>query len=65
MSNVVGSAAGILWDYLNAQGPTSVSKLSKETELDTKLVQRALGWLDREDKLDFEMKGRTELVTLK
>ena len=65
MSEVVGSAAGVLWNYLSAQGPTSVSKLSKETELDTKIVQRALGWLDREDKLNFVMKGRTELVALK
>jgi predicted transcriptional regulator len=65
MSEIVGSAAGVLWNYLSAQGPTSVSKLSKETELDTKTVQRALGWLDREDKLNFVMKGRTELVALK
>jgi hypothetical protein len=65
MSSIVGSAAGVLWEYLSAQGPTSVTKLSKETELDSKLVQRAIGWLDREDKLAFEMKGRTELVALK
>ena len=65
MSEVVGSAAGTLWDYLSEYGPVSVSKLTKETELDTKLVQRALGWLAREDKISFEMKGRTELVTLK
>jgi len=65
MSSVVGSAAGVLWEYLSSQGPTSVTKLSKETELDTKLVQRAIGWLDREDKLAFQTKGRTELVALK
>jgi predicted transcriptional regulator len=65
MSDVVGSAAGVLWNYLSENGPTSISKLSKETELDTKTVQRALGWLHREDKLYFVMKGRTELVALK
>ena len=65
MSDVVGSAAGTLWDYLSEHGPTSVSKLTKQTELETKLVQRALGWLDREDKISFQMKGRTEMVALK
>ncbi len=65
MSNNIGQAAGVLWDYLSEQDPISVTKLTKETGLDAKLVQRALGWLDREDKLNFQMKGRTELVSLK
>jgi len=65
MSDLVGSAAGVLWDYLNAEGETSVSKLSKATELDSKTINRAIGWLAKEDKLTIALKGRTEIVALK
>ncbi|PCH64108.1 MAG: hypothetical protein COC04_03845 [Gammaproteobacteria bacterium] len=65
MSDLVGSAAGTVWKYLNTAGETSVSKLSKATNLDSKTVQRAIGWLAKEDKLTIAIKGRTETVTLK
>jgi len=65
MSDSIGSAAGVVWEFLNSNGASSVSKLSKETALDTKLAQRAIGWLAAEGKLMFDMKGRTEVVSLK
>lgn len=65
MLDTIGSAAGVVWKFLDENGASSVSKLSKETALDTKLTQRAIGWLAAEDKLLFEIKGRTEVVSLK
>jgi len=65
MSDSVGSAAGVLWNYLNAEGETSVSKLSKATDLDNKTIHRAIGWLAKEDKLIIALKGRSEIVALK
>jgi predicted transcriptional regulator len=65
MSDVIGSAAGVIWEYLDNNGMTSVTKISKDTELDTKLVQRAIGWLAKEDKLSIETKGRAETIGLK
>jgi len=65
MSDTIGSTAGVVWEFLEKEGTTSVTKLAKETKLDTKLAQRALGWLAREDKVEFSMKGRTEVVGLK
>jgi predicted transcriptional regulator len=65
MSDLIGSAAGTVWKYLNKEGETSVSKLSKATNLDTKTLQRAIGWLAKEDKLTIALKGRTEIVALK
>ena len=65
MSDQVGKAAGILWEHLNVEGETSVSKLIKATGLDSKTAQRAIGWLAKEDKLMVIVKGRTELVALK
>jgi len=29
------------------------------------VLQRAIGWLSKEDKLSFEVKGRNELIALK
>lgn len=65
MSDTIGIAAGKIWDYLDKNGATSVSKVTKEAELNRNEVQRAIGWLAKEDKLNFEMDGRTELLSLK
>ncbi len=65
MSNTIGDAAGALWELLDKQGACTATKLAKESKLDTKTVQRALGWLAKEDKLSFETQGRSELISLK
>ncbi|ASF47078.1 winged helix-turn-helix domain-containing protein [Methylovulum psychrotolerans] len=65
MIDVIGEAAGAVWQYLNDNGPTSVSKISTETGINKNDIQRAIGWLSKEDKLVFEMKGRTETLALK
>lgn len=65
MSDVIGSAAGVIWQYLADNGVVSASKLAKDTKLETKILQRALGWLAKEDKLCFELKGRSEMISLK
>lgn len=65
MSEMIGSTAGVVWQFLDQNGPTSLSKLVKATGLDSKLAQRAIGWLAKEDKLNFETKGRTETISLK
>lgn len=65
MSNTTGDAAGKIWEYLNENGASSVSKVTKETGLSKNEAQRAIGWLTKEDKLNFEMEGRTELLSLK
>ena len=65
MSDIIGAAAGKIWEYLEENGPTSVTKVTKETELNRNDVQRAIGWLAKEGKLNFEMEGRTELLSLK
>lgn len=65
MSDTIGSAAGAIWKYLEKNGAASATKIGKETGLDTKSLQRAIGWLAKEDKLSFEIKGRNELINLK
>lgn len=61
----IGVAAGKLWQYLEKNGPSSVTKASTDTELGKNEIQRAIGWLAKEDKLAIELKGRIETISLK
>jgi predicted transcriptional regulator len=65
MVNVIGDAAGKIWQFLNENGESSVTKVTTETGLGKNDVQRAIGWLAKEGKLIIEMKGRTETLSLK
>jgi predicted RNA-binding protein (virulence factor B family) len=65
MVHTIGDAAGKIWNYLDKNGPTSVSKIATETEIGKNEVQRAIGWLLKEDKLSIEMVGRAETLSLK
>jgi len=65
MSNSIGDSAGKIWEYLDKNGAASVSKVAKEVGLNKNEIQRAIGWLAKEDKLVFTMEGRTELLSLK
>lgn len=65
MSNTIGDAAGIIWNYLDKNGPASVNKVTTETGINKNDVQRAIGWLSKEDKLSIEMVGRAETLSLK
>jgi len=65
VNDVMGHAAGDLWHYLQIHGQSSVSQIIKNSQLDAKTLQRAIGWLAKEDKLTIVIKGRTELLALK
>lgn len=65
MTSTIGATAGKVWEYLSNNGPSSVTKITDETQIISKDVQRAIGWLAKEDKLVIEVKGRNETVSLK
>lgn len=65
MSNTIGETAGKIWKYLDKNGATSVSKITTETGINKNDIQRAIGWLSKEDKLSIEIKGRAETLSLK
>ena len=65
MLNIIGDAAGKIWQYLDQNGPASVTKVTNETGINKNDVQRAIGWLLKEDKLLIEVVGRTETLSLK
>ncbi|MDT8406667.1 MAG: winged helix-turn-helix domain-containing protein [Methylococcales bacterium] len=65
MIESIGSTAGEIWKFLDENGPSSVNKISTETGLNKNDIQRAIGWLAREDNIDIEQNGRTETISLK
>jgi hypothetical protein len=61
----IGTAAGTVWRCLQDNGTMGLSQLKKETKLNDQLFFMALGWLAREDKVQFGKSGRTATVALK
>ena len=56
MNEEIGKAAGIIWGYLDKQTePVTLSKIKNEVDLTATLMQMALGWLAREDKITIKM----------
>ena len=57
---MIGNHAGIVWRTLNEKGKLSFDDLQRETMLDSESVSTAIGWLAREDKINFnEQNGIT------
>ncbi len=65
INDEVGEAAGRVWQYLNTNGESSVTRICKDTKLEAKLCQRAIGWLVKEEKLQVRQQGRTEFISLR
>jgi hypothetical protein len=49
---IIGETAGKAWQYLDANGQTSLIKLKSELSCTAGLMHLALGWLLREEKIE-------------
>ncbi len=65
MIDAIGEAAGKIWQFLDKNGEASVNKITTETGLSKNDVQRGIGWLAKEDKLNVQVNGRVETLSLK
>lgn len=61
----VGETAGKIWRLLFGEGPQTVAQMKKKLKDDAELLNFALGWLAREDKIDIFPEKRTFRVELK
>lgn len=52
MNEEIGAAAGAIWQVLQDKGEMSLTQLKKATGQSAPLLDWAIGWLAREDKLD-------------
>ncbi|MGH1366156.1 MAG: winged helix-turn-helix domain-containing protein [Calditrichia bacterium] len=65
MANLIGTTAGELWQYLEENGETTLATLKKKVSGGSDLVNQAIGWLARENKLEVIRKGRSVKVKLR
>ena len=64
MMETIGESAGQIWEYLNANGEVSLSKMRKDLDLAGNFAEMGLGWLAREDKIDMYRNGSHTKVRL-
>jgi hypothetical protein len=60
VESIFGVNAGIVWEALNQNGPSTIEDLVKTTSLSREEVYGALGWLGRENKISVEMQGKAK-----
>jgi hypothetical protein len=65
MSDSISKTAGVIWKYLDNNGPTTVSQLTRNIKETDKMLQRGIGWLAWEYKIIFETVNRAETLSLK
>jgi hypothetical protein len=61
----IGHVAGDVWRSLDKEGGQSLTALKKATGASDELILAAIGWLAREDKLEFTASGKTVKISLR
>lgn len=58
-------SAGQIYNYLSGKGEVSISKMKKDLSLNDNFTEMGLGWLSREDKLEYTQKAKSVTVKLR
>lgn len=61
----IGETAGAIWQVLSTEGPQTFAALMEEVDAPQSIFFMAVGWLSREDKLQFEPANGDYLVRLR
>ncbi len=64
MKEQIGKTAGKIWDLLQKEDEIAISKFPKILNEKTQMVNQALGWLAREDKISYRQEANRTLVSL-
>ncbi len=64
MQDKIGYVAGNIWQQLERKGEMTPRKLSTATKENSDVVYLALGWLARENKIEFQPTKSTFRVKL-
>ena len=64
MKDKVIEIAGKTWRFLGQNGETNVSQLPRLLRENDTVVLQALGWLAREDKINYTTRSRRTFVSL-
>jgi len=65
MSDIIGTAAGEVWNFLKANGASKAAKIQKGIAKDATTTHQAIGWLAREDKLVIDRSQKAATYALK
>ena len=65
MQESIVEAAGKIWNYLNENGEVTTKKLQRDLDLNDNFINMGLGWLSREDKINYSKKGYYTKVSLR
>lgn len=65
MHEQIGTTAGAIWHALEAKGELSVPELKRAVQSKSPMFDWAIGWLAREDKIEFSNEKRVYRVRLK
>ena len=58
-------SAGTIYNYLSNKGEVSINKMKKDLSLEDNFTAMGLGWLSREDKLEYTQKAKSVTVKLR
>ena len=64
-SDEIGQVAGEVWRLLTDENNRSLASIKKSIDAPDVLILAAIGWLAREDKLQFNTSGRSTNVSLR
>jgi len=65
MQETIIETAGKIWEYLNENGEVTTKKMNKDLGLNENFASLGLGWLAREDKVNFSKRGSYTKVSLR
>ena len=61
----IGEVAGEIWGLLATGDGQTLAAIKKSIDAPPDVVAAAIGWLAREDKLEFDVTGRTLKIVLR
>ncbi|MDH6354325.1 hypothetical protein M2132_000653 [Dysgonomonas sp. PH5-45] len=64
MKSTIGNNAGMVWDFLETKGEQTVRGIKVALKVPEKELHLALGWLARENKVEFGKVGKDITVRL-
>ena len=65
MHNQIGEIAGRIWEILNNKGKVTIQQIPKLLNENSILSYQAIGWLAREDKIEYYIEGNKTYISLK
>ncbi|MCP4725333.1 MAG: hypothetical protein GY863_09870 [bacterium] len=64
MKHLIGETAGRIWQIVSDRGEVNISGLPKILNEKSPIVYQALGWLAREEKIEYHKEGKQTLICI-